>query len=45
MMPVQALFFDLDSTLLDNSGISEAIRGTCGEIAAVRPGLVLHHTR
>lgn len=39
MKPVEALFFDLNSTLLDGSGIREAIRRTCGEIAAARLGL------
>jgi putative hydrolase of the HAD superfamily len=38
-LPVKALFFDLNDTLLDDSGIQEAIPRTCDEIAAVRPGL------
>ncbi len=39
MKPVKALFFDLNGTLLDGSGLQEAILRTCGEIAAARPGL------
>ena len=37
--PGKALFVDLNGTLLDGSRIREAIRRTCGEIAAARPGL------
>jgi len=39
MKPVQALFFDLDGTLLDGSGNQEAIQRTCREIASAQPGL------
>src|SRR4051812_44153104 len=39
MQPVRALCFDLDGTLLDGSGFPEAIRRTCAELAAARPGL------
>ncbi|MEE9253797.1 MAG: hypothetical protein V3U43_02590, partial [Pseudomonadales bacterium] len=37
--PVQALFFDLDETLLDGSRFQESIVRTCGKIAASQPGL------
>lgn len=39
MKPVKALCFDLNSTLLDGSGIHEAILRTCRDLAAVRPSL------
>ncbi len=39
MNPIDALFLDLDGTLLDNSYFPESIVGTCGEIAAAQPGL------
>ncbi len=39
MKPVRALFFDLDATLLDGSGLQESIVRTCGKIAASQPGL------
>ena len=39
MNSVQALFFDLNDTLLDGSGSREAIIRTCREIAAAQPGL------
>ncbi|MCZ7570369.1 MAG: HAD family hydrolase [Ardenticatenaceae bacterium] len=39
MKPVQALFFDLDETLLDGSCFQESIVRTCGKIAASQPGL------
>ncbi|MDQ6671835.1 MAG: hypothetical protein M3069_14025 [Chloroflexota bacterium] len=39
MERVEALFFDLNGTLLDGSGAREAIIRTCSEIAAARPGL------
>ncbi len=39
MKPVQALFFDLDETLLDGSGNQEAILRTCRKIASAQPGL------
>jgi putative hydrolase of the HAD superfamily len=35
----ETLFFDLNGTLLDDSGNREAILRTCGEIASARPGL------
>ena len=37
--PVKALFFDLDSTLLDNSRFQDSIKRTCGKIAGTQPGL------
>ncbi len=37
--PVRALFFDLDATLLDGSGLQGSIVGTCRKIAASRAGL------
>jgi len=37
--PVQALFFDLDETLLDGSGLQDSILRTCGKIATSQPGL------
>jgi HAD superfamily hydrolase (TIGR01549 family) len=39
MKSVQALFFDLDSTLLDSSGFQESIVGTCRKIAKIQRGL------
>lgn len=39
MSAVQALFFDLDGTLLDGSGHQEAILRTCRTIASAQPGL------
>ena len=36
----QALFLDLDGTLLDESRLQEAIARTCERIAAVQPGLL-----
>lgn len=42
MTPVQALFFDLDETLLDGSGHQEAILRTCRSIASAQPGLDAH---
>jgi len=42
MRPVQALFFDLDETLLDGSGRQEAIVRTCRSIASAQPGLDAH---
>src|SRR5574341_561017 len=39
MKPVQAVFFDLNETLLDGGGAREAIPFTCGRIAAAQPGL------
>ncbi len=39
MNPIDALFLDLDGTLLDNSHFPESIVGTCDEIAAAQPGL------
>ena len=39
MKPLQALFFDLDSTLLDNSSVQESIVRTCRKIAAIQPVL------
>jgi len=35
----KALIFDLNGTVLDDSGGREAILRTCGEIASARPGL------
>ena len=37
--PAQAIFFDLDGTLLNNSLHQEAIVRTCDEIAAIQPRL------
>lgn len=42
MTAVQALFFDLDGTLLDGSGHQEAILRTCRRIASAQPGLDAH---
>ncbi len=39
MKPVRALFFDLDATLLDGSGLPESIVRTCEKIAASQLGL------
>ena len=39
MSPLQAIFLDLDGTLLDNSLHEEAIARTCEEIAAIQPEL------
>ena len=39
MERLEALFFDLSGTLLDDTGSREAILRTCGEIASARPGL------
>ncbi|MEX2246377.1 MAG: HAD family hydrolase [Dehalococcoidia bacterium] len=39
MKALQAVFFDLDQTLLDGSGSREAIRRTCTNIAASRSAL------
>src|SRR5438876_2981524 len=39
MKAVQALFFDLDDTLLDGSGLQASIVQTCGKVAANQPGL------
>lgn len=39
MKPVQALFFDLDGTLLDGSRSQESIARTCERIAASQQGL------
>src|SRR3990170_8092397 len=39
MNSVEALFFDLNETLLDGSGSREAIIRTCREIATAQPGL------
>lgn len=39
MKPIQALFFDLDGTLLDGSFYQESIVQTCAQIAASHPGL------
>jgi FMN phosphatase YigB (HAD superfamily) len=39
MKPVKALFFDLDETLLDGSGLQESIVQTCKVIAASKSGL------
>jgi len=39
MKPLEALFLDLDGTLLDGSGYCESIVRTCGRIAADRPEL------
>ena len=39
MTLVQALFFDLDETLLDGSGRQEAILCTCRKIASTQPSL------
>jgi FMN phosphatase YigB (HAD superfamily) len=39
MRPVKALFFDLDETLLDGSGLQESIVQTCKVIAASKSGL------
>ena len=39
MTPIKALFFDLNGTLVDHSGLREAVRQTCAEVAAARPDL------
>ena len=39
MVHLQALFLDLDSTLLDNSGVQDSIVRTCAKIAAIQPAL------
>ena len=39
MTTIQAIFFDLDNTLLDGSRFHEAIHRTCNQIATVQPGL------
>ena len=39
MQLIQALFFDLDGTLLDNSGEQESILRTCEKVAAIQPEL------
>src|SRR5216684_317722 len=39
MKPVQALFFDLDGTLLNGDRLQESIVHTCEKIAGSRPGL------
>lgn len=39
MTAVQALFFDLNDTLLDGSGDQDAILRTCRSIASAQPGL------
>ncbi len=39
MKPLQALFFDLDSTLFDKSGFQESIVRACRKIAAIQPAL------
>lgn len=39
MASVQALFFDLDGTLLDGHGHQDAILRTCRKIASTQPGL------
>jgi hypothetical protein len=38
MKPAKLLFFDLNSTLVDPSGIQESVQRTSGELAASRPG-------
>jgi HAD superfamily hydrolase (TIGR01549 family) len=39
VLRVRAVLFDLDSTLVDNSGLAAAIRATCVEVATALPGL------
>lgn len=39
MKPAQAIFFDLDETLVDGSGLHRSIVTACGEIAAKHPQL------
>jgi len=39
MKPARAVFFDLDETLLDGSGMRESIVRSCAKIAASRAGL------
>jgi 2-haloalkanoic acid dehalogenase type II len=39
MKPAKALFFDLNGTLVDHSGLGEAVLTTCRAVAAARPGL------
>ena len=39
MKPAQAIFFDLDETLVDGSSLQRSIVAACGEIAAKHPEL------
>src|SRR5207237_10166528 len=39
MTCIEALFLDLNDTLVDGSGLPSAIQRTCREIAAIQPGV------